>query len=85
MTNNIYSYESLEDVIIDNKTLIKIGEEITKEVKEELLLHNIQSLHVKAYKSAVYVGEDLKINVDGKQITLLKYQERIDLKLQNAR
>jgi|LSQX01.3.fsa_nt_gb DNA-directed RNA polymerase subunit beta' len=78
--NDIFSYESLEDVIIDNKTLIKIGEEITKEVKEELLLHNIQSLHVKAYKSVVYVGEDLKINVDGKPITLLKYQERIDLK-----
>ncbi|HOB16008.1 MAG TPA: DNA-directed RNA polymerase subunit beta' [Defluviitoga sp.] len=79
--NNIYC-ESLEDVVIDNKVLIKKGEEVTEIVTKELLLHGIKSLNVKEYKSVdfVHVGEDLKVNIDGRPTTLLKYQERIDIK-----
>lgn len=75
--------ESLEDVQVEGKVLIKKGEEITEEAIEEAFLHGIQTLNVKEYNAVdyVYSGEDLKVEIDGKTVTLLKYQERIDLKV----
>nr|WP_304528438.1 DNA-directed RNA polymerase subunit beta' [Petrotoga sp. 9PWA.NaAc.5.4] len=81
ISTKLYS-ESLEDIEIDNKTIVKKGEEITQEILEELMLHNIAKLKIKEYKAIdfVYVGEDLVVQENNKPITLLKYQERIDIK-----
>ncbi|UYO99816.1 DNA-directed RNA polymerase subunit beta' [Oceanotoga sp. DSM 15011] len=74
---------SLNDYKIEDKIIIEKNEVITKEAIEELKLHNITNIRVKDYKAVnfVHVGEDINVNDEnGKEITLLKYQEKIDEK-----
>lgn len=75
-------FESMEDIEVEGNFILRKGEEVTDDVIEEIFLHGKETLKVKEYGSVdfVYAGEDLKIEVDNKITTLLKYQERIDLK-----
>ncbi|BBE32120.1 hypothetical protein OSSY52_22610 [Tepiditoga spiralis] len=82
INENVY-YELLEDLEVENEVILEKGERLTVDVVKELTLHNIKSIKVKEYKAVnfIHIGESLKVKDENdKEIELLKYQEKIDIK-----
>lgn len=82
LKTNLY-YESMENIQVEDLILVEKGEQITKETVQELTMHGISKLKVKEYLiyDFVYIGEDIYVkNEHDKEICILKYQEKIDIK-----
>ncbi|WP_206528135.1 DNA-directed RNA polymerase subunit beta' [Marinitoga sp. 38H-ov] len=79
---NLYIYNVLnKDVYVDGELLFSKGTEIDKDVLISLKQHNIKTVDIKEYKAVnfVFVGDNLKVeDENGKLITLVNYQEKID-------
>ncbi|MCP5455717.1 MAG: DNA-directed RNA polymerase subunit beta' [Thermotogae bacterium] len=82
VNENTY-YESLEHYGTDNDVILEKGEQLTKETAEELLRHGFKTIKAKEYKAVnfVFSGSELRVKDENdKDLTIVKYQEKIDIK-----